>query len=548
MNNEDNKTIVSDTNHVNSESTSKKTLLKHGTSLSFLTFISRILGLLREMTKSAFMGTSAIADAFAIAFLIPNLLRRLFAENSITVAFIPTFKKYLDESKNRKDNDTKKELKEFLSSIFTLLTFLTTTVVLIGIIITPIILKLAFPHLGETFSLTVLLTRIMFPYLICISIAAFFQGILNGVKIFSPSGITPILFNIIVIGCTYILTDYFNNASIAMAIGVALGGIVQALFQLPFVLTKFRFSIINLKKVVTNEGTKKVVALFIPTFFGMAAYQLNDLICSSLAKYAGTGVLSSLQYSMRLQEVLLGVFAVSVGTVILPDLSSYASKKDWQQFQNILETAIKTIALITIPATFFSLFTGEHIITLIYKTRNFTNESVHLTLSAFTFHIAVLFFIALNRILAPAFYAQGNSKYPALAGIVSVFVNTATAIILVNTMSGPAGLALSLAISSIANTVLLFVFLNKNQVLHISTIIKKTVFAILKMSVFSIIACSPLFLYSTALYQFFEGHNRIISEGIPLFIQFIIFSTIGIALLIITKDTLIRSILKKVKR
>ena len=158
MNNEDNKTIVSDTNHVNSESTSKKTLLKHGTSLSFLTFISRILGLLREMTKSAFMGTSAIADAFAIAFLIPNLLRRLFAENSITVAFIPTFKKYLDESKNRKDNDTKKELKEFLSSIFTLLTFLTTTVVLIGIIITPIILKLAFPHLGETFSLTVLLT------------------------------------------------------------------------------------------------------------------------------------------------------------------------------------------------------------------------------------------------------------------------------------------------------------------------------------------------------------------------------------------------------
>ena len=169
-------------------------------------------------------------------------------------------------------------------------------------------------------------------------------------------------------------------------------------------------------------------------------------------------------------------------------------------------------------------------------------------MSAFTFHIAVLFFIALNRILAPAFYAQGNSKYPALAGIVSVFVNTATAIILVNTMSGPAGLALSLAISSIANTVLLFVFLNKNQVLHISTIIKKTVFAILKMSVFSIIACIPLFLCSTALYQFFEGHNRIISEGIPLFIQFIIFSTIGIALLIITKDTLIRSILKKVKR
>ena len=217
-----------------------KAILKHGVSLSVLTLASRVLGLMREMTKSAFMGTGPLADAFAVAFLIPNLLRRLFAENSITVAFIPTFKTYISKIEDAKNEDEKlseqKLAKEFLSSIFTLISFVTTIVVVLGVIFTPLILKVFFPGAADDFDLTVLLTRIMFPYLTLISIAAFFQGILNAVKVFSPSGFTPILFNIIIIACTYLFTAVFDNAAIGMSIGVTIGGFVQAFFQLPFVL------------------------------------------------------------------------------------------------------------------------------------------------------------------------------------------------------------------------------------------------------------------------------------------------------------------------
>lgn len=533
------------------DESTNKSILKHGTSLSLLTLLSRILGLVREMTKSAFMGTGPLADAFAVAFLIPNLLRRLFAENSITIAFIPTFKKYLSERENaftfNEKLKNKQETEEFLSAIFTIISFLTTVVVILGIIFTPTILRLFFPKLTDDFTLTVLLSRIMFPYLTLISLAAFFQGILNGVRVFMPSGFTPILFNIIIIAATYALSDYFDNAAIAMSIGVTLGGVVQALFQLPFVLkTKFRFSFISLKQAFANEGTKQVFRLIIPTLFGMAAYQINDLVSSSLGKTAGIGVLSSLQYSMRLLELLLGVFAVSLGTVILPDLAGYATKKNWKEFQKVFLNAIKIIAVITIPASFFSLLSSEHIITLVYKAKSFDASSVALTMEAFRYHIIGLFFVALNRIVAPAFYAQSNSRFPAIAGFVSVLVNIAAAFALVGSMAG-GGLALALSISSMANTLLLFFFLTKNPNLQVAKIIRSSLFSILKITVFSVIASIPIYFFGESIYPIFAGRSRIISEGIPLLINFFLFGSIGIFLLRISDDNSIKGILNKLK-
>ena len=216
----------------------KKSLLLSGISLSFFTLCSRVLGLVREMTKASFLGTSKYADAFVMAFMIPNLFRRLFAENAISVAFIPTFRGYLEDS----SDEGIKKTKEFVKATLTLVTFLTTLVVVIGIIVIPYVIPLFKP---KVFDETVILTRIMFPYLIVISIAAFFQGVLNGVKIFSPSGFTPVLFNSIVIGATYLLAPLFSAgsndpeikaqmAARAMSVGVIAGGCVQALFQLPF--------------------------------------------------------------------------------------------------------------------------------------------------------------------------------------------------------------------------------------------------------------------------------------------------------------------------
>ena len=380
--------------------TNKKSIIKAGLTLSVMTLASRIMGLLREMTKAAFLGTSGYADAFGIAFMIPNLFRRLFAENAISVAFIPTFKGYLEEDTN---SETHAETQLFISSSLTLVSFLTAVITVIGIAITPLIVPLFYSKGTDAAFVaeTIFLTRIMFPYLFVISAAAFLQGILNGSKIFAPSGFTPVLFNAIVIAVTYFLTPQLPNphnlpqeaqAARAMSFGVLTGGCFQALFQWPFVKsTGWKTTLTSLKNAFTNPGTRKVVALIVPTIIGMAAYQLNDLVSSALAGKIETGTVSSLQYSLRLQELILGIFAVSIGTVILPDLSGLAKNQKWDEFNSMLMQAIKIIALITIPVTFYSLISGKEIISLLYKTRRFNDESVALTLKAFRFHIAGLF-------------------------------------------------------------------------------------------------------------------------------------------------------------
>jgi len=204
------------------------------------------MGLLREMTKASLLGTSALSDAFSVAFMIPNLFRRLFAEGSIAVAFIPTFKEYLLE-------DNREKTREFLSCFFTFLTFTVTLAVMAGILATPLLVNL----FGlEEFDETVFLTRLMFPFLGLISIAAFFQGILNSLKIFTPSGFAPILLNIAAILCAYGLRNHTGNPARARATGILIGGFLEAEIQFPFIIKMmgkkqipgFFFKIIILKK------------------------------------------------------------------------------------------------------------------------------------------------------------------------------------------------------------------------------------------------------------------------------------------------------------
>lgn len=547
------------------KSNTKKSLLASGLSLSFFTLCSRILGLVREMTKASFLGTSKFADAFGIAFMIPNLLRRLFAENSISVAFIPTFRGYLEDSATSgKDSDEFKKTKEFLNSTITLISFCTTVVVILGIAFSPLIIPLFLDESDSVLTAeAVLLTRIMFPYLFVISVAAFFQGILNGVKIFSPSGFTPVLFNSIVIACTYIFTPLLTKnaadaelraqmAARAMSIGVLIGGCVQAIFQLPFVIkTGWFCHFTSLKKAFKNPGTKKVIALVGPTVIGMAAYQLNDVISTALAGKAGTGIVSSLQYSLRLQELILGIFAVSIGTVILPDLSGLAKTQKWENFNRLLSQAIKIIALISIPVTFYSLVCGKEIISLVYKSKNFNDESVQLTLTAFRFHIAGLFFIAMNRVVAPAFYAQGNTKSPTLAGILGLAINMIFALILIKPMNG-GGIALALTLGSLANSILLFVFLKKNKQIDVKAVVGGTILYSIKMAVLSVIAAVPATLVKNATSAFFAGRGRLVEFGGTVVLTAIVFAFAGILLLLITKDSVLASaknmVLKKVKK
>lgn len=533
--------------------TKQKSLLAAAFSLSFFTLLSRILGLVREMTKAKFLGTSIYADAFVIAFMIPNLFRRLFAENSISVAFIPTFKGYLEDTSESGIKSTK----EFVSATLTLVTFLTSIVVVVGIICTPLLIPLFYDgNNPETITETTILTRIMFPYLFVISIAAFFQGILNGVKIFSPSGFTPVLFNAIVIAATYILSPFTENPARAMSVGVMAGGCAQALFQLPFVVrAKWWCGFSSIKKAFTNPGTRKVLRLIAPTILGMACYQLNDVVSTALAGNAGEGIVSSLQYSLRLQELILGIFAVSIGSVILPDLSGLAKREEWTEFSAMLSQAVKIIALISIPTTFFSLITGKEIISLVYKSRSFDDSSVVLTLTAFQFHIAGLFFIALNRIVAPAFYAQGDTKSPTIAGIIGFAVNIALAFVMVSTLSGKeagGGIALALSAASFVNSVALFAFLKKKGNLDFKAIAAGTVAYSAKLVVLSLASSVPTYFLHGFATKLFDGSaaggSRLVSFGIPLAMSAVCYGAVGIALLFVTKDEILKALLKKIRR
>ncbi len=523
---------------IKNTSSSSAALIRHGSTLSLLTLGSRVLGLVREMVKAAYLGTTPLSDAFTVAFMIPNLLRRLFAEGSIAVAFIPTFKGYLIK-------DDPEDTRTFLSSVFTVLSFMVTLAVIAGFFLAPKIV----PLFGTEYDETLLLTRIMFPYLACVSIAAFFQGILNGVNVFAPTGFAPILLNLSIIGVTYALAPLTANPARAMAIGVLLGGTLEALIQLPYVLKKgFRFTFIGLRRAFANPGTRATLRLIGPTIIGMAAYQLNDLVSTALAGNAGVGVVSSLQFSLRLQELILGVFAVSIGTVLLPDLAGHAKSGRWSEYNDRLITAMDIIALITIPITIFSLVNGEKLVRLLFQARNFNEDSVRLTVTAFTFHIPGLFFIALNRILAPAFYAQSDSKSPTIAGVAAFAANMALAALLVGPLKG-GGVALALSLASVLNTVFLLAFLSRNPQVAVGRALRSASIYAAKLTGFSLLAAVPLVFLGDRLFSPFAGfRNRLLSIGLPLTLSTLLFGLIGIGLLGLTKDKQAKAIFKAFSR
>jgi putative peptidoglycan lipid II flippase len=537
----------------------KKSIVRSGLVLSLMTFASRIMGLIREMTKASFLGTGFYSDCFSVAFLIPNLLRKLFAENAISVAFIPTFKSYLEKGD---DNESKKSTQDFIASTLTLVSFLTACVVVVGIIITPLLMPIFCKKPADSTAVNyaeqvqywlaqkeeiTYLTRIMFPYLFLISIAAFFQGVLNGCKIFAPSGFTPVLFNGIVVLVTYLLAPHTQNPARAMSIGVIAGGSVQALFQWPFIKqTGWKIKLTSLRKTFTNPGTRKVIALIVPTIIGMAAYQLNDLVSTSMATRAGEGIASSLQFSLRLQELILGIFAVSIGTVILPDMSGLANKQKWDEFNKMLLQAVKIMIVISIPVTAYSLVSGRELITLIYKNKMFDEESVRLTLGEFRFHIAGLTFIAVNRILSPSFYAQKNTKLPTTAGIISFASNILLVLILVKPFGGN-GIACALSIASLINTIFLFIFMKKLGTIQTGAVVKSTILYTIKISVMSVIAATPCWFLRPVLLRAFEGHGRLISAGVPAGILALVFAIIGVLELVVTKDEIAMSIIKRKK-
>lgn len=495
--------------------------------LSALTMISRVLGLIRDRTRGSMMGTGGLADSFTVAFSVPNLFRRLFAEGSMAVAFIPTVKAYLSE----KDAA---ETKAFLSATYTALTLCVCAVTALGIALSPLLVGLFRAEPAET----ALLMRMMFPFLALVSMAAFFQGILNSYGSFTPSGFAPILFNLSFILVPMAIGAALGNPARAMAVGVLVGGALQAACQLPALLKLgVRFGFVSPRLAFSNPGMKRVLGLIAPTVLGMAAYEVNGLVSTSLATKAGTGAATALSFSLRLQELVLGVFVVSVGTVLLPVLSELAAEARWDEYRDRLARSLKVIALITIPVAAISIIERVDIVSLLFKTREFGDASVAMTAGAFLFHMMGLPFIGANRILAPAFYARRDTKTPTWAGIVAVGVNVAAAVALEPALGG-AGIALALTLASAVNTSLLLWRLSSSGVAGIGSAFVSVGAYAVKLLVFSAIAGAPVIALATPIKALFGASpSNLVANGLPFAISAALFAAVGIGLLAATKDS-----------
>ncbi len=521
---------------------SKENKLKKSSvfTLMFFTFGSRIFGLIRMVIQARFLGGSSLNDAFNVAFAVPNILRRLFAESSMTAAFIPTFKGFL-----KKDNST--ETKEFLNAIFTVLSFLVVFTVLVGILLTPIIYRFIDTKNGDIGEL-IFLTRIMFPYLAFISLAALFQGVLNSLNIYGPTGFVPILWNIIVISSTLLLSKIVANPARAMAIGVTAGGFIQMFFQLPFILGKgigFRF--INLKKAFYNPGMKNVGRLITPTLLSMGAYQLSTLVANFVSISIGEGVNSSLLYSLRLQELVLGIFVVSIGTILISTLSKDAKDLNWKSYSRSLELSLSVIALITIPISIFAFVYSNQIVELIYYGGEFGDKALQMTSSVFRFHISGLFFIAVTRITGPAFFSLEDSKTPAKLGILSLFVGVVLMFLLAPIMGGD-GLALAVITSSFLQMVLSFIMLARKDCINFKQILRRLIPSIVNFTLISFIAIYPVILSKKYLLNKLSEQGRVLRLGLPFLLSALLFFTIYFGILFIIKEKSFRKIIKLGKK
>lgn len=439
------------------QTASRKGVLRSAFFMTLLTFLSRMLGLVREQVRGYYLGTGMGSDAFGLASAIPNLFRRLLAEGAMTAAFVPVFSDYV-----KKDN--RRELGEFLSSFLSLFTVLLVVVTLGGMALSPWLIhtffSTGFGQVEGKVALTIALTEWMFPYLFLVSLAAIIQAVLNSFKIFSPSAFTPVLLNLCIILGTIALHDRFEDPSYAMAAGFLLGGFLQLAFQIPWFIA--RKIPLRLSFRWNHPGVRELLRIFTPGAFAAGIYQVNVFVSEMIASSLSQGSIAALQYSIRLQELVLGVFVISMTTVILPTLSGQRASGDKAAFNDTNRFALRILALVTLPATVGLILLRVPIVALLFQHGAFDARSTGLTSLAVLFHSLGIYFIAMSRSLNQTFYAMKDLKTPMVIALVSMLVNIAGCLVLTIPLEH-GGIALANSLSALVSTLLAFFWLSRRE-------------------------------------------------------------------------------------
>jgi putative peptidoglycan lipid II flippase len=430
--------------------------------MALATGISRLLGLLRDVAIADRVGASAAYDAFLIAFFVPHFLRQLLAEGALSTAFVPL---YTGLRVARGDTDLTVaggDADRFASGLLSWLILLFAAVTGIGIWLAPTYV----PFLASGFapgklSLAVKLTRILFPFIALVGFAAVFMGILNSYRRFFAASLAPVWFNVGMIFGVLVLAPRFSQQPVlGLAIGALIGGSGQLLAQIPsLVRVGFRF---RLSFWPIHPEIHRLIRLMAPALLTLAVTQINLLVDNKLASHLGDGGIASLQYGMRLFQLPLGVFAVSVATALLPRFSEAWARKDDARFSAYLGDGTALSALVLLPAMVGLFVIGTDVVRLLFEHGSFAPEDTIRTARVLSFYLIGLFPYGLVYLFSRAFYALKRTRVPLLAAAAAVAVNVGLDLLLVSTMR-EAGLALATAISGVVNAALLGLFLTSRM-------------------------------------------------------------------------------------
>ncbi|WP_133126761.1 murein biosynthesis integral membrane protein MurJ [Legionella nagasakiensis] len=435
----------------------RQSLLRSTSLVSALTFLSRMMGFARDMILANLFGAQAGMDAFFVAFKIPNFMRRLFAEGAFSQAFVPVLAEY---QKTRSVDDVRIFLARIAGSLSAVLSLVT----LIGVIASPYIVFLFAPGFGEDSARSLLaaeMLRLTFPYLMLVSLTAMAGAILNTYGYFGVPAFTPVLLNICMIVAAVWLSPHFSQPVIALAWGVLIAGIVQLIFQLPFLY--HRRLLVKPSLIMNDSGVRRVLKLMVPALFGVSIAQINLLVDTIFASFLKVGSVSWLFFTDRLTDFPLGVFGVAIATVILPHLSRRHAEQSVSQFSQALDWGLRLLLLIGIPSGLGLALFAMPLIASCFAYGEFSVMDVLETQkSLFTLALGVPVFMMV-KVLASGFYAQQNIKTPVKVGALAMVVNTLLCALLIGPLAH-AGLTLASTIAGYVNCGILLILLLRKEI------------------------------------------------------------------------------------
>ena len=436
-------------------------LFKSASTVSLFTLLSRITGLVRELLIASSFGASAMTDAFNVAFRIPNLFRRLFAEGAFSQAFVPVLAA-------NKAQYGEAQTKLLVDSVATLLTWILLLTCVLGVLAAPLLVWAMASGLQQEpqgYAAAVFMTRWMFPYIAFMSLVALSSGVLNTWRHFAVPAATPVLLNVAMIGAAWLGAPWFKSMGIepvyALAAGVMLGGVLQLGVQAPALLRLGMFPRIGFKWSLVraawaDPATKSIARLMVPALLGVSVAQISLLINTQIASHLAPGSVSWLTYADRLMEFPTAMLGVAIGVVLTPQLAAARGEGDAAKYSNMLDWGLRIVVLLAVPCAVALLTFSEPLVATLYHYGAFTDRDVQQTTTALMGYGAGLLGLVAIKVLAPGFYASQNIQTPVKIAVGVLVVTQLLNLALVPYLQH-AGLALAIGIGALINALSLLI-------------------------------------------------------------------------------------------